>query len=513
MNVLIYSHTPYWIIHHAETIEIALTHISHGDSVYFLSCDGQLASCPANSFHDESICKVCRQQTEYSIDAILQGRVVDLRLSLQSRHYLDSYFSSLKDLAEFKYCGFPFGELVVSQIMSDVKDCFYPLETLRQRVSSLLTDAISLYEEARQIINDKSIDKVYVWNGRRPSDGPICYAAQSQGIGFEVYISGGKRGTYQTLRSLKFHDLSASKECIEKLYDQYVRIIGKKAVEEDAKIFFDNQRFGGSDAQGVIHVMGDCTETPNLDHRSERKVVIFTSSYWEYFGMSDYKGGCYEDYYEGIRKILQDTRICESNNLIVRWHPYLKIAGSHERNIINEIIRDFPDAVHYSPESKADSYQLIDIADVVITFGSTIGIEAVFYGKPSVLVGRSLYEDLECCYVPKCHEDLVKLLDGELIPLPKTGAMKFAFYSRNRGQHDFVHLNQEESNPNLFYHSGCPLRRPKPKSEFGVDSASLDKRYHIPSYIRSRLVRLLKSLKLYSSVKKLASLMQESFFC
>jgi len=65
-----------------------------------------------------------------------------------------------------------------------------------------------------------------------------------------------------------------------------------------------------------------------------------------------------------------------------------------------------------------DSYDIVSAADVVLTFGSTIGIEAAYYGKPSILLGRAVYEDLGSCYVPSSHDELMKLLSSSGI-LPK----------------------------------------------------------------------------------------------
>ena len=50
------------------------------------------------------------------------------------------------------------------------------------------------------------------------------------------------------------------------------------------------------------------------------------------------------------------------------------------------------------PISKISSYGLLDNAKLVLTFASTIGIEAAWYQKPSILYGRALHEKAGFCY-------------------------------------------------------------------------------------------------------------------
>lgn len=482
MNILIYSHVALWTIHHAETVEIALRHLAEGDHVYILSCDGDLVSCPANSNHDKSLCASCKRQTDYTIKEILENKVHDLRLSLHGQEPTLPEFSSLNELAEFKFKNIPFGSLVVSQLLSDERDCFFPLEEKQSKAREMLSNSIFLYEHTRRIIRDKEIDKTYVWNGRRCSDGPVCYAARDEKISFEVYISGGKRGTYITLPALRVHDIAAQKVLIEQLYQRAIQNNDIESVHQEAFSFFKTQRYGGDEYPGFIHFTKDLKDVPNAINNKRKKVVIFTSSYWEFYGMSDYKGDCYSTHYDGIKTILLDESIFTQNQLIVRWHPNLKTCGSFERKVVDDIIRDSSeDAIHYPPESTVNSYNLLEIADVVITFGSTMGVEANFYGKPSISLGRSVYEDLGVCYRPKSHKELVELLANELVPLPKTGAIKYGFFARNIGENHFKYLDQVDS-WNFTYKN------------------KLLQKVNLQGKMKKQIVKLLKLLRLYEVI-------------
>lgn len=459
MKVLIYSHVSNWQIHHAETIELALKHIDLGDDVYVLSCDGALTSCPANTYHNKYLCISCKAQTNYTMTKILRGQAKDFRLKLRENSINLPYFSTLEELKKFRLYDVPFGELVTSQLVDDARDCYITVEDIQPRIESLLQNSIALYTEARKIIRESGAEMVYVWNGRRCSDGPVCYAARDEDVTYNTYISGGKKNTYMTLPALKVHGLVENKKLMEELFADSVKQRGIKNTEEDSMLFYTLQKNGGGDFPGCIYFGYNFSETITLKNDGiKKRVVIFPSSLWEFYAMSDFRryDDPYPNQYDGIEQILNDERVYADNSLFVRWHPNLKTCGKNERKVIDEIIQETSEnTVHFTPESTINSYDLIDSADVVVTFGSTVGIEANFYGKPSIMMGHAIYEDTGACYTPKSHEEFVTLINSELMPLPKTGALKYGYYQRNYGQNEYRFLTQNSSG--VFYYGRHPI--------------------------------------------------------
>ena len=59
------------------------------------------------------------------------------------------------------------------------------------------------------------------------------------------------------------------------------------------------------------------------------------------------------------------------------------------------------------PDEDIDTYKLMDIADKVISFGSTTGIEATFWGATSILFGKSFYMHLDAAYQPNSYNCLL----------------------------------------------------------------------------------------------------------
>jgi hypothetical protein len=84
----------------------------------------------------------------------------------------------MSDFYNYEYANVPVGKLVLSQIVWDQRDSCLDFLDIKDRALKLAMGSIALYEEVKLIILKNSIDFVYVWNGRRCSDGPVVYAAK-----------------------------------------------------------------------------------------------------------------------------------------------------------------------------------------------------------------------------------------------------------------------------------------------------------------------------------------------
>ena len=74
------------------------------------------------------------------------------------------------------------------------------------------------------------------------------------------------------------------------------------------------------------------------------------------------------------------------------------------------------------PLDVADTYQLMENSDIVSTYGSTVGIEAVYNYKPVIALGRCVYEFSEEIMKPRNTEELRAFLSTPTIAKSRTGA-------------------------------------------------------------------------------------------
>lgn len=97
------------------------------------------------------------------------------------------------------------------------------------------------------------------------------------------------------------------------------------------------------------------------------------------------------------------------------------------------------------PDSEVSTYDLMRSADVVVSSGSTAGVEATFWGKPSVLAGRGMDSGTGACDEPTIVDELLALLeDPELGAADRDGALRNGFYQATRGL-PFRHFVPEDA--------------------------------------------------------------------
>jgi len=119
----------------------------------------------------------------------------------------------------------------------------------------------------------------------------------------------------------------------------------------------------------------------------------------------------------------------ENIKIWIRIHPNLKAVRWNFIRRVYKLETLYKNVSVIYPDSNVSTYTLLDSCNTVVSFGSTIGIEASYWGKPSVLIGRSSYENLGSVYVPKSHSEVISLLkDEKLKPLPRDGAEKFGLH-------------------------------------------------------------------------------------
>ena len=137
------------------------------------------------------------------------------------------------------------------------------------------------------------------------------------------------------------------------------------------------------DATGVFNFEKNLID---LDDQFGSKYIIFyTSSEDEMGGVKEFYENCaYQNQFEAIKSIA--SNLPKGVRLVVRTHPRLAGINSKYEIAVKEYCLNNDDIIFYSAESKINSYDLLNFADIVITFGSTMGIEAAYLGKFSIIL-------------------------------------------------------------------------------------------------------------------------------
>jgi hypothetical protein len=415
-KVAIFSNIPLWIDRHPEAVELAWRLTAENKDVMWISCNEALASCPANPNHSLALCRVCKQQNKRTTGKLLPpGAIIESYDRIRQPKLDIEFPQNWLDLLQYYYFQMPIGALVASQLSDDFSDIAISDEYVQRRGGELITSGIYLYEWFRQLIADKNISQVYAWNGRRSSDGPALYAARSMKIDYKSFIS----DEHGTVRIEDEFFVQTNKGYMNRFLSSVETPItaGELTIVQN---YFDRLRFGSPQDRNFRYFGQENKEGFVKNNCNKPILAIFASSLWENVGNREMSiSDCLNpfDEFEKLNKVCNDPDLKSKWHIVVRFHPNQSNSGPVEKSLIDGLVRNCLDIEFIMPTSKISSYSLLDNANVVLTFASTIGIEAAWCQKPSVLYGRALHENAGFCYHFTDYECLKgALLDMDLKP-------------------------------------------------------------------------------------------------
>jgi len=402
-------------------------------------------------------------QTRRTISKILPNDICCIELDIQEPVYENQNFDSIESLKSYEIDGVPFGMMVCSTITSALHDSFFDVIKYSGRINELLKNSIGLYYSTIKIIEEESVDHVFVWNGRRSSDGPLTYAASSKGIQFTIFMSGGKYNTILTRDGVHMvQDLSEVKKNLSEITNKLETGVDKFSIVSDAIRYFDYA--AGRDWDEKLNYLGHSQFARSFERLEKKRIskdagkktiAVFTGTYSEFSGVPGYDDSsdfC-KNFYDGVSFLQENIHRVNSGRMIIRWHPNSRNLNGNEKGKLASIMRrgkEIKNVTHIAPESNFDSYELIQECDVAVCFGTSISVEACLYGKPVVFIGHNKFEDLDCFYKPSSFDELISLLNSTLQVKNFEHALAWGYYSLNIGNRKYEFLQQHR--PDIFYY-------------------------------------------------------------
>jgi len=435
MKIAVLSSHILWAQHYETELEIMQKHLDEGDQVIQMVCNRTYGICDTNLNRSLAKCLACVSKRKHGI-SLLEGNVreVDLFSLLTQDDFseaktIQSVFLNLELLQEYEIENFPIGYAVGSTLVSLMRNSAIDLSERKSDIENLLKYALLTYRGALHFLKSEKPDRVYIFNGRFPYPRAVLSACQKLGIACYIHERGFNIFHYELYKNRLPQDLIYIQERIEELW--------KNAKEpersEVGKSFFSDRRIGRE--QGwVSFIKGQEDGQLPLNWDSQKhNIVIFNSSEDEFVSCTDdWKNKLYMSQYDAIRRIASDLANDPEIKIYLRAHPNLIRASDAEKAELDSLRKE--NLIFIPPDSKISSYALLDHASVVLTFNSTVGIEATYWDKPSVLAGPSLYDRLGSNYLPATHEEVLALLrTRNLKPMPKEGAIKYGYYFNSFG--------------------------------------------------------------------------------
>ncbi|MDH5368440.1 MAG: hypothetical protein OEW99_00325 [Gammaproteobacteria bacterium] len=409
-------------------LELIRKHEKLGDSVRVIQCTGNLPNCHWNLNHRNSKCALCCSKFKNGWDILNPGGNVELK-TFPSNTRMDPAlpleFDSVDDINMYQHDKENIGFGVTASLVSILRDHRFDTKKHYAEVNHTLSTAIQVYDTLKHEIEGFGPDKVFFFNGRIATHLPAKLLCKKLGIEYCSYEVSRKKNCYRLFDNKTAHDVITHEEVnqFQLSWRPENEIIGKTILQqmraggplEKTRVYTQDQR------KGVL---------PEGFNPNKRNIAIFTGTIDEYAGIENAKNKIYKpDETAGVCRILESFEFDSDYFFYLRVHPHMKEVPSTIAQLtdIRRLSTEFNNVHVIWPEEIIDSYALMDACEKIVTFGSTVGIEATYWGKPSVLADHATFENFNYAYKPDNHDELVKLLKDNLTPLPADLALKVVF--------------------------------------------------------------------------------------
>jgi hypothetical protein len=442
MNVLIISYFNSWVTHFGTELELAERHLAAGDRVEVFGCDRSLTCCEANPSGRISKCDRCRLRRtgglrllsapikEHSLGDYLPD---DLKAAEAA---LEKGIVDAKSAELYEYNGHDFGSGALSSVIWNSRDPFCEKQGSHQVVLNFAKVALRSYLGVRSFLKaHPDIQRVYIFNGRFASTRGALRACQ-EATGVEVFTHerGPNIGSFSLFENAMPHDRAL---WVKQTLAAWDSASDREQAVSVGSSFFIARKHGTNQDWTSFTEKQQVGKLPTGWDHQRRNVVIFNSSEDEFVGLGEeWLNPIYAGQAEGVQKIVQDAMERYPNVMFyLRMHPNLVGVNNRDTRLTQELgAGGQPNLVVVAPDSDISTYSLLDAADLIITFGSTVGVEATYWGKPSILAGHAMYEDLDSVYVAESHEHLMELIETAIIAKRKINAIIYGYYAKTFGE-------------------------------------------------------------------------------
>jgi hypothetical protein len=434
-KVLFYSvNTLMNLPNYAAELELMSKHYQAGDDVKVLHCKGSLISCQTNHDHALSTCFRCKSLFEAGLRKIglPTSALITMPDAIDEDFALPDTFADVDSLKAYTADGIDIGASVSSSLISKVKNHKLNPADYTSLIQRKLRMALHVYHSFNRVLDEVQPDRVYLFNGRLAESRPVLRSCQKRKIPCFSIDRAGEFGKYNLFENTLPHDLDYNKQKMSELWLQ-ADPVHRFA---EGSLWFEHRRQGRDQGKRSFTKSQIPAQLPGAFNPRCRNIAIYNSSEYEYATIKGWKMPFYEDQNDAILTLANSLQ--ENDPAIFLWvriHPNLSKGINVQMQELRRIAdMNLPNLGIIFPESPVDSYALMDACEKVISFSSTMGVEAGYWQKPSILIGHAFYEDLGCCYRPQSHAETVALIaDATLPSRPREAAVQYGYYQRSNG--------------------------------------------------------------------------------
>lgn len=436
--------------------QIILSSKDKNNEISILICGGGIQTCAINQKSNPYICKACVKNTKRlveEVEVLNNVKVFELKKYIPEKIQFENLDGNIT-LESFQNVywdenKFDVGWSIVSTFVSATRDITNEIKLKsKKRLIQNYQDSVKAYEGTNRFIALEKPEKIVVFNGRLFETRAVLRSCQQLKIPCDVLeICGYGLRNWIIYPNSMPHDLDVY---TQKLNEEWEREEEESKKIEVGENFFQLRRSGNS-TNDRSHVDNQKNQMlPRNFDKTKKNIVIFNSSEDEIFSIGPNWTKTYKTQLDGIKAICEILVKKDDFHVYLRLHPNLRGVDSAFVTDLLKIEKLYINTTVILPASPISSYELLDNSYKVVSFGSTIGIEATFWGVPSMILSDCLYSKIDAAY-NSATDSLVDFLIDDMVPKSRTRALKYGFYQMNAGtEFENWQINSSEINTKKF---------------------------------------------------------------
>lgn len=429
-----------------------------GHNVNMVYCDDKFTcSCGANLSSSKSLCKVCMLYKK-NLFKFLPNNINYIPLSEYKNFIKTNYslpkFQNVAELKKVEYKGVKVGYAAFSSYLTLSRN-LNPLfdNEFVDYMTKMMTICCQHTDVVEEIIKSTKPNIVGCYNSRVLYARPIVDLSVKMGVEHLSYETTYNLNGDHAKVAFKTtpHNVEENTLMINEMWNSNFLPTQKKI--EIAKDFFYKRR--NSIPSGDKLYVKDQVQgmLPDNWDSSKHNILILNSSEDEYASLGDEfeNKSLFSSQLEGLKYMIEKFKGYKDYHFYLRVHPNLKDVKYQYHLKLYELFEGVENFTIIEPTSPISTYALIDYCDKVVVFGSTTGPEAVFWGKPTILLSYCVYSLLDICYVPKDLDEFDLLIeDKELSLKGEDNALKYGYYRMNNEYESFQYYKYDRKNIKVF---------------------------------------------------------------
>jgi len=380
--------------------------IKEGGKVTVLACNSSVQACFVNPLGSKTICRYCVKHVKDSLHGIgaevIHMRSLDIKrerekVALQNNLGAESTF-----ISSFR--------LKPSETNSKI---------LLDKYQLMRRGAIIIGKNLDYIFRERSYDELWTFNGRLNISKAAVDEAKKVNIDYYLLEVNGRDYKINITKNASNHDPAVMAQKFKEILNQSSRA----QVRTGGENFYKAKKIGSWVNDRVYAVPQE--NPPDLSYLGKIDLLCLLSSEDETAAL----GPSWNQFYTSQEEVCVYIKKQRPEwNIVVRFHPN---QGDINRSILKQkikLLESFGIKV-FHPSAEVSSYDLLEYAEDILTFGSTIGVEAIYRGKKVLQVGIAFYSEMKIIKQANSYTELMNFLENsKKIAIKRYRALAYGYY-------------------------------------------------------------------------------------